>query len=72
MPGASAFFKGSIVSYSNEIKQSELSVSTDVLKQYGAVSEECVVQMAQNIRSKFKTDYAVSISGIAGPDGGNC
>jgi nicotinamide-nucleotide amidase len=70
VPGSSAYFTGSIVSYANEIKIDELGVSAEILKTVGAVSEECVKQMAEGIRKKFKTDYAISTSGIAGPDGG--
>jgi nicotinamide-nucleotide amidase len=70
VPGSSGYFKGSIVSYANEIKIAELGVSADIFQTVGAVSEECVKQMAEGIRKKFKTDYAISTSGIAGPDGG--
>lgn len=70
VPGSSAYFTGSIVSYANDIKIAELGVSAEILKTVGAVSEECVKQMAEGIRKKFKTDYAISTSGIAGPDGG--
>jgi nicotinamide-nucleotide amidase len=70
VPGSSAYYKGSIVSYANAIKTDELGVDPEILKTVGAVSEACVIQMAEGIRKKFKTDYAVSTSGIAGPDGG--
>ncbi|MEI6508108.1 MAG: competence/damage-inducible protein A [Bacteroidota bacterium] len=68
--GSSEYYKGSIVSYANEIKINELGVSEVILKTDGAVSENCVRQMADAIRKKFKTDYAIATSGIAGPDGG--
>jgi nicotinamide-nucleotide amidase len=68
--GSSAYYKGSIVSYANAIKTAELGVDSEILKTAGAVSEACVIQMAEGIRKKFKTDYAISTSGIAGPDGG--
>jgi nicotinamide-nucleotide amidase len=70
VPGSSAYFKGGIVSYANEIKKNELNVNEDVLANYGAVSKEVVEQMANNILKKFNTDYAIATSGIAGPDGG--
>lgn len=68
--GSSDYFKGSIVAYSNEIKSSFLNVSTDDLGKYGAVSEQVVEQMAKGIMERFKTDFAVATSGIAGPSGG--
>lgn len=68
--GSSAYFKGSIVSYANEIKQQELEVSDEILKEHGAVSEACVLHMANNIRTKFNTTYGIATSGIAGPGGG--
>jgi len=70
VPGSSTYYKGSIVSYANEIKIKELGVTEEILKTAGAVSEECVKQMADSIRKKFDTDYAIATSGIAGPDGG--
>ncbi len=70
VPGSSAYFKGSIVSYANKIKINELHVNEDDLAKYGAVSKEVVEQMAKNILIKFNTDYAIATSGIAGPDGG--
>lgn len=70
VPGSSAYFKGGIVSYSNEMKVEVLHVSADTLKKHGAVSEETVMEMAENAKRIFKTDYAVATSGIAGPDGG--
>jgi len=70
IPGSSNYFKGSIVSYSNEVKAGLLGVSADTLEQQGAVSEQTVTEMAQAVRSKLKTDFSISCSGIAGPDGG--
>jgi nicotinamide-nucleotide amidase len=70
VPGSSAYFKGGIVSYSNEIKINELAVSEALLAQKGAVSLEVVEMMATGILMKYNTTYAVAISGIAGPDGG--
>ncbi len=68
--GSSACFKGSMVTYANEIKSQVLQVSEHDLKEYGAVSEAVVRQMAENIRLQMKTDYAIATSGIAGPQGG--
>ncbi|MDD4847335.1 MAG: competence/damage-inducible protein A [Bacteroidales bacterium] len=68
--GSSQYFKGSIVSYANEIKQHVLNVSETALTQMGAVSEEVVRQMADNVRKMFQTDFSIAVSGIAGPDGG--
>ena len=70
IPGSSEYFMGSIISYSNEIKQSHLGVSEASIEQHGAVSREVVEQMATGARERLKTDYALATSGIAGPDGG--
>ena len=70
IPGSSAYYKGSIIAYSNDIKMKELGVSEKALIEYGAVSEEVVKQMAGNVRSRFGCDYSIAVSGIAGPDGG--
>lgn len=69
--GSSDYFQGSVVSYSNEVKMSALNVSEPDLKKHGAVSETVVRQMAEGIRSRMKTDYAIATSGIAGPTGGS-
>jgi nicotinamide-nucleotide amidase len=69
--GASAYYKGSVVSYDNAIKESLLGVSHETLTTQGAVSEETVVQMASSARSLMQTDYAIAVSGIMGPDGGS-
>lgn len=68
--GSSAYYSGSIISYSNEVKQNQLGVFPKTLMKYGAVSKEVVEEMAAGARSRLKTDYALAISGIAGPDGG--
>ncbi len=70
VPGSSDYFIGSVVSYSNEIKKNELGVTENDLKNFGAVSKEVVEAMANGIRKKFKTDYSIATSGIAGPTGG--
>jgi nicotinamide-nucleotide amidase len=71
VPGSSAYLKGSVVSYANEIKTDFLDVDVTVIQSKGAVSEEVVKQMAQHILQKFNTDYSIATSGIAGPDGGS-
>ena len=69
--GSSAYVQGSIVSYSNEIKNSVLNVKAETLKNFGAVSEQTARQMSNNVRELFKTDIGVGITGIAGPGGGS-
>lgn len=68
--GSSDYFKGSVVAYSNEIKESVLGVPHQTLLDHGAVSEQTVVAMAEGIKKRFETDYAIAVSGIAGPGGG--
>jgi nicotinamide-nucleotide amidase len=68
--GSSAYFKGSVTSYANEIKMKLLKVTDFELAEYGAVSRNVVEQMASGARQLFATDYSVATSGIAGPDGG--
>lgn len=69
-PGCSSVYVGGAVVYSYELKESVLGVSSQTLNNYGAVSEQTVKEMAQGAIAHFKTDYAVAVSGIAGPDGG--
>lgn len=68
--GSSAYYKGSIISYANEVKHDLLSVKEETLKQFGAVSEETVSEMLHGALSQLKTDIAIAISGVAGPNGG--
>ncbi len=70
IPGSSRYFRGSIVSYSNEIKRNLLNVREENLKRRGAVSEQVVSDMALNSMELFDVDYTIAVSGIAGPDGG--
>ncbi len=70
VPGSSAYFKGAVVSYANEVKIQVLGVSAEDINREGAVSETVVLQMAEGVRKLLHTDYAVATSGVAGPDGG--
>ncbi len=70
VPGISTVFKGGIVAYDNDIKKQMLSVDERILLQDGAVSENCVKAMATGCRDVMKTDYAIAVTGIAGPTGG--
>ena len=71
VPGSSAVFAGGVISYSNDVKREVLGVSSDILQNVGAVSPETAAQMAEGVRKLLKTDLAVSLTGIAGPDGGS-
>jgi len=71
IPGSSAWFTGSVVSYSNEAKQSLLGVNADTLAEFGAVSGDAVLEMSDGLFARTNADVAVSVSGIAGPDGGS-
>lgn len=70
IPGSSKYFQGGIIAYSNEIKINILGADKSIIDKYGAVSRETAVEMSRNAVIKFDTDYAVSVTGIAGPDGG--
>jgi len=70
IPGSSRYFLGGVVSYSNRSKIELLGVRETTLKQSGAVSEDTAVQMALGVNKRFNSDYAISITGIAGPEGG--
>lgn len=68
LPGSSAYFSGSVVAYTNEIKRERLGVAQALLDAHGAVSAEVAQAMAEGVRGQLGTDYAVSVTGIAGPD----
>ena len=70
VPGSSEYFKGSVVSYSNEMKTSIVRVDKDLIEKCGAVSEQVVRELVTNALSVLSVDYAIASSGIAGPDGG--
>jgi nicotinamide-nucleotide amidase len=69
--GSSRVFLGGAVSYSNNLKESMLGVSNQIITNYGAVSEETVREMALGAKNNYQSDYSISVSGIAGPDGGS-
>lgn len=70
MPGSSAYFKEGLVTYSNEAKERLLDVPRDLLMEHGAVSEPVARAMAEGARRNSGADYGLSVSGVAGPDGG--
>ncbi len=69
VPGASAVFKGGIISYCNEIKERLLGVSPETLKRRGAVSAQVALEMAKGARIALNADIGISVTGLAGPDG---
>ena len=69
VPGSSKVYKGGIISYTNEVKSKQLGVSTDLLERAGAVSKEIAEAMAFGAREILSADIAVSVTGLAGPDG---
>ena len=69
-PGCSSVYVGGAVAYAYELKESILGVKTSTLNTHGAVSEETIIEMVEGALRHFKTDYAIAVSGIAGPDGG--
>jgi len=71
IPGASKVFIGGVIAYSDQVKINELSISKADLLKYGAVSEEIALAMAQGCLKKFKTDYALATTGVAGPGSDN-
>ena len=71
IPGSSAYFQGGLVPYHNQFKIDLLGVRAETLEKHGAVSEACVIEMAERVREKFNADIGAASSGIAGPDGGS-
>ena len=71
IPGCSAIYPGGVCAYSNEMKIKWLNVKSSTLEQYGAVSAETALEMAQGIRNVTGSDYGISTTGIAGPGGGS-
>jgi PncC family amidohydrolase len=70
VPGSSAYYQGSITAYSNEIKERVLGVRRDTLEAHGAVSVQTALEMARGVRQVLHADVGLSVTGIAGPDGG--
>jgi nicotinamide-nucleotide amidase len=70
IPGSSEVFRGAVVAYANEVKEGELGVPAALLARHGAVSPEAAEAMAKGARERLGVDVAVSVTGIAGPDGG--
>ncbi len=70
VPGSSRYYRGGVVAYDNDVKIDKLGVDPAIIEEHGAVSEECAIAMAQGCRKFLESDYALSITGIAGPDGG--
>ncbi len=69
IPGSSRVYKGGVISYTNEVKQSLLRVDRALLETYGAVSAHVAQAMAEGVRKLLQADIAVSVTGLAGPDG---
>ena len=69
-PGSSAYLVGGFVTYANEVKTSQLGIDAGLLERVGAVSEEVAVAMARGARERLATTYGISVTGVAGPDGG--
>ena len=69
-PGASKIFLGGVVAYSNDVKRKFLGVRAKTLERHGAVSEATAAEMAQGARKRFRADFAIAVTGIAGPSGG--
>jgi nicotinamide-nucleotide amidase len=71
MPGVSKVFVGGVVCYSNDVKVSQVGVPESIIEQHGAVSAECAIAMASGVAERLSADYGLSVTGFAGPDGGN-
>jgi len=71
IPGSSKIFYGGVIAYNNSIKQDILEVPEEIINTHGAVSKQVVEAMAKGVQKKFKANWAISVSGIAGPTGGS-
>ena len=68
IPGAGTVFGGGVVCYTNEVKQNVLSVKEETIKNHGVVSEQCAIELAENVAKLIGTDIGISLTGVAGPD----
>jgi nicotinamide-nucleotide amidase len=71
IPGTSSVFAGGVVCYTDDVKVTLLGVPESLIKQHGAVSPECAVALASGASERLSADYGLSVTGFAGPDGGN-
>jgi len=71
MPGSSKWFAGGVIVYSNRLKASLLNVGENILRENGAVSSQCVLEMVEGVTALCATDIGIAVSGIAGPGGGS-
>ena len=71
VPGSSAYLRGGIVAYADDVKRAALGVPAEVLVAHGAVSAQVALAMAEGVRQALGTDLAVAVTGVAGPDGGS-
>jgi PncC family amidohydrolase len=71
IPGSSAYVRGGIVAYANDVKEAELGVPATTLEAHGAVSAQVAVAMAEGARARLRADLGVGVTGVAGPDGGS-
>jgi PncC family amidohydrolase len=68
VPGSSSYYRGGVITYATDVKESVLRVSPDTVAQHGVVSAECAVEMAVGVRDLVEATWAVSTTGVAGPD----
>lgn len=71
IPGSSKYFNGSVIAYSNDVKTSVLGVPSKIIREYGAVSRETALAMAEGAKRVLRSDIAAAVTGIAGPSGGS-
>ncbi len=71
VPGSSAYVRGGVVAYADEVKRGLLGVPDEILHAHGAVSAQVAVAMAEGVRERLGTDLGVGVTGVAGPDGGS-
>jgi len=71
LAGASRYYKGGVIAYDNKVKEETLKVPSQIIERYGAVSEQCAQAMSTGVRLLLHTDYAIAVTGIAGPEGGS-